>query len=405
MIIARGLGVSGQGRFSYLILIFGLIGSYGHFGILSSTSYFQKRSDYDTEDIFNTNIFYSFINSLIIFLVILFLSKNNFIFQNYDNKVIYLGYFFIIFNYIMVILRALYIGEERIHELNKFIFIGPVVNFILVTVLYYFNLLSVNLVFISKILVFLIPCLFLYKNLNIKFKPKINLRILKSEFKYGIILYFSALFVFLNYRADQFMIKNFLGVEELGIYSIGVQLAELLFLVPNSITTALTGRLYNMDLNDTDNQKKITTQTSKYTFYVSLFLSIIGIMMTPLIPIVYGKEYERASFVVVLLFIGIIFASIAKVSYSYFITKGNPKVHLIITGITLVINIILNYFLIPLLGINGAALASTISYFVYGFVYLLVFKLKEKICFKEFFYINKNDIKYIINIFKKKFQK
>jgi len=242
--------------------------------------------------------------------------------------------------------------------------------------------------------------IFLTVNLRINFKPAINFALLNAEFRYGIVLYFASLFIFLNYRVDQFMINYSLGKTELGIYSIGVRLAELLFLIPDSVTSALFGRLYNIKVDDASSQKSVLIKTTKYTFYMTLVLLVIGIMLVPLVPYVYGEDFSRAKEVIVLLFIGIVFASIARVSHSYFISKGKPMVHLCVTALTLSTNIALNLFFIPIWRINGAALASSISYTVYGLSYLIIFRVTEGIPFKDFFYISKEEIHDLVRLFK-----
>jgi len=185
-----------------------------------------------------------------------------------------------------------------------------------------------------------------------------------------------------------------LGNSQLGVYSIAVTLAELVFLVPISVGKAITGKLYNID-SRSNSRKFITSKTIKYTFYICLIVSIVGIFMTPLIPIMYGQDFAEASQVTIILFIGIIFASIGKVSSPYFFTKGKPQVHLSITSIVLFLNISLNLLLIPKFGINGAAIASTFSYIIYGLLYLYYFVTNEKFTINELLILNRLDFIYI----------
>ena len=102
----------------------------------------------------------------------------------------------------------------------------------------------------------------------------------------------------------------------------------------------------------------------------------------------------------VILLIGIIFASIGKVAPAYFYTKGRPNIHLIVAAIVLVINLLLNFVLIPTIGINGAALASTISYLFYGLIYVLMLK-KDGISIKQLLIIQKDDLKNLKQILPK----
>ena len=193
------------------------------------------------------------------------------------------------------------------------------------------------------------------------------------------------------------MIKDMLGNSELGIYSISVQLAELAFVFPTSISSAFEGRLYSCEEKD---RKKISAQIVRITFYTTFAICIIGILMKPLVAVLYGQEYERAGVSMVILLIGIIFASIGKVAPAYFYTKGRPNIHLIVAAIVLVINLLLNFVLIPTIGINGAALASTISYLFYGLIYVLMLK-KDGISIKQLLIIQKDDLKNLKQILPK----
>ncbi len=47
--------------------------------------------------------------------------------------------------------------------------------------------------------------------------------------------------------------------------------------------------------------------------------------------------------------------------------------------------------LIPLVGINGAAIASSISYFAYGIIYVIIFIRKEKFTFEGLFLFSDSD--------------
>jgi len=400
VIIARALGAEGQGTYSYLILVFGLLGSYGHLGILNATTFFQKRSSFAPDDVFSTNMLYCTVNAVVLTLIMWIAKASNTFLTDYEDWMLALGLLYILLSYLQILLTSFYVGDERIYKSNAYLFYGNLLYLALLFILFALGQLSVSIAVILNIIMHASSVIFLMVNLRINFKPAINFTLLKAEFKYGIVLYFASLFIFLNYRVDQFMINYSLGKTELGIYSIGVRLAELLFLIPDSVTSALLGRLYNIKIDDASSQKSVLIRTTKYTFYMTLVLLVIGIMLVPLVPYVYGDDFSRAKEVIVLLFIGIVFASIAKVSYSYFTSKGKPIVHLCVTALTLSTNIVLNLFFIPIWGINGAALASTISYTVYGLSYLIIFRVMERIPFRDFFYISKEEIHDLVNLFK-----
>jgi O-antigen/teichoic acid export membrane protein len=400
VITARALGPEGKGSIAYLLLIFGLIASYGHFGINNATTYFQKRTTYSEEEVFNNNISYLIINFFIISIIIFTLKYFGVILSDYDLSFVILGLLFVFFSYLLTSATGFYIGNERIVKLNQYYITSLIIRLVLITLLFIFKRINVKLIFSAYVISFFLYSYFLLRNIGIRYRFKLNADLLKKEFQYGLIIYFSALFVFLNYRVDQFMIKNMLGIGELGIYSIGVSFAELILLIPDSVSTALLGKLYNID-NFSPKRNFLTSMTIKYTFYICVALITIGSFLTPLIPLIFGQDFQRASMVTIILFSGIIFASIAKVAISYFFSQGRPKVHLVISFLVVVLNIIFNFLLIPVWGINGAAIASSISYFFYGVTYIIWFVFKEKFSFKDFFVFTEVDKKLFYSILKR----
>jgi len=66
-----------------------------------------------------------------------------------------------------------------------------------------------------------------------------------------------------------------------------------------------------------------------------------------------------------------------------------------VTAIIMVANIIFNFIFIPKLGIDGAALGSTLSYIMYGGLYLMLYKVKEKIPFRKMLLLSREDIRIV----------
>lgn len=388
ILIARALGVIRQGYFSYYLLIFGLIATYGNLSITNSNSYFIKKEKFERDKIISNNITILLILN-ILYAIIVFLLKD-IIFNSVSNRylllLIWIIYSFSImfFNYFSTI----HIVDETIYLYNRYSNFANILKCLVIVLLYLFNCLNIVTISATYSLIELLKTILIKHGLNIKLKLFLSFDILKEEFKYGIPLYLSALFIYFNYRADLFMVKAMLGDFQLGIYSIAVHLAELAFLVPTSIVSAFEARLYSVSK---ENKTKITEKTIKMSFYVTSIICLIGILCKPLVTVLYGREYEPAGLCMIILLLGIAFASIGKIAPAYFYTQGKPKIHLLVSSIVLLINIIFNYLLIPRYGINGAAIASTISYMFYGIIYLFFLK-KQNVSIKNIFNINKKDL-------------
>lgn len=391
IIVSRVLGAEGKGEVAYFLLFFTTIGQYGHFGITYATPYFSKKTKFSGEEVFNSNFSYIIFMCVIQSSLVIIAKSFGLIFKEYSYLTLFLGILILAFTMIAEFLSTVYIGNERIIEVNKITLASNIIKIALTIILWLAELLNIY----TYLLVLSLPVIFnsilLMRKSKQKYKFEINKVLMSKEFKFGITIYLATLFIFMNYKIDQFFIKFMLGTTELGVYSVSVSLAELLFLIPGSVASAILGRLYNMKNDTPEERARLTSNTIKVTFYVTFLIMIIGILCTPIIPVLYGKQYTGAIVPTIILFVGILFASIGKISSSYFQSSGEPKVHLYITFSVFAINIVFNAVLIPLAGINGAAIASSISYFAYGIIYVIIFIRKEKFTFEGLFLFSDSD--------------
>ena len=95
--------------------------------------------------------------------------------------------------------------------------------------------------------------------------------------------------------------------------------------------------------------------------------------------------------------IGMIFY---KMIYSYNISQGKRVINLIFLGTAAIVNIIGNLFLIPLIGMFGAAITSVVSYCVCGICFLVYFRKVSGISIYKLVVIQKEDFKMIKNFLK-----
>ena len=402
ILIARGLGPSNQGQFSFYVLIFSLIVSYGDFGIVCSTSYFMKRTNYKEDDVINNN--FSLLILLCIFYFLIILIFKNAIFNDNSLYFLLIWSMFFVTSFMSTCMVEVYTANENVYVYNKFYMYIHILKTILICILYFTNNISVMTVSIVYAILEIAKFILMSNGLKLKLKFKINLSMFKDELKYGIPLYLAALFIYLNYRVDQVMVKYYISNEALGIYALSVTLAELAKMVPDSIVSAFTGKLYNCKEEE---KKRIVALTIKMAFYITILISVIGVFCEPLITILYGDDYSAAGLSMIILLIGIPFLSVGKVSSVYFYTHGKTKLHMMISFLVLVLNVSLNFWLIPKYGIYGAALTSSLSYFLYATLYFIALS-RAGIPVNKIVFITKDDYnmlkKYIIK-FKKKIPK
>jgi len=397
ILVARSLGPEGKGFIAYLIMINELVVNYGHFGVLNAMSYFMKRTKNSEKAIFSSNLLFVLMLSVVYSLVILSLKNFDIYFQEYSFLYLIIGFAFILFSFLYLLLYQLNVGRDEVYKINKYHSVERVCYLVTISILFFIGHLSILSYFLTVTILKGLKVLLIFINSKTDFNPRFKKKLLIGEFKYGNIIFLAAFFHYLNYRVDQFMINHMLGKAELGIYSIGVQLAELALLIPASVAAPLLGNLLNKSLENHREIKKTTALTVKFTLYVTAAVAAIGVLMSPLVPLLYGQDFSRSGLILAVLLAGIIFASIGKVAPSYYVSIGKPKVPLILAFCVFSVNLLANLLLIPKYGILGAAIASTISYTFFGILYIFILKQKESIGLKELLVINKTELKMIIN--------
>lgn len=369
--VTRQLGDLGKGYLSFFMLIADMIMSYGHLGVMNATNYFQTRKGYEGETIFRNNMTYF---SLVwaVFAGILSLTYvTGIALKEYD-----IGLFILLLIYTLLLmfktlLNTLFIGVERIREMNRYYIISTIVSTVLV--LMFLSNISLTIYIVIKVVEQAVNVFLLLKNINYRYKVTLNLQLIKEEIKFGINPLISTLCIYLNYRVDQFFIKGFNGLGELGIYALAVSLVELVLIIPQTVANPITAKFYNLPL-DSPERKRLTIKTLRYGFSLCVMLALIGICFIPLIPIVYTKAFKGSMIVCFILFLSIPFVSISKITTPYFYSSGNTRIITKFSFTALITNLVLLFILTPRYGALGGAVASSISYLIYGVQYISYFR-------------------------------
>jgi O-antigen/teichoic acid export membrane protein len=164
----------------------------------------------------------------------------------------------------------------------------------------------------------------------------------------------------LNYRADLLLINLFLGPARAGVYAIALILTEALWYIPQSAATVLYPRV-------SCDEEPRRTRTTLAAARAILALSVVGgialyFVAEHYLYYVAGPKFEWAKPVIQILIPGVVAASVAKVLSSDLSGRGRPGLTSLAGLVAAATNIGLNVILIPLYGLNGAALASAVSY-------------------------------------------
>ena len=214
-----------------------------------------------------------------------------------------------------------------------------------------------------------------------------------EKHKHNYMLY-GALFGLFQYRLDFFIVGYFLDIASVGLYSVGMTLAELLWRIPTAITQVLLPKI--ADISDIEANKLTANVCRKTSFIIVVSSCIMYLLSEFFIILLYGNEYILSINVVKLILPGICFASIWKVITNDFMARGWAIYYSYSAFLSFILIIVFDIILIPLYGIYGAAIASSISYFS-SFIFLVfIFSIKTNQSL-FFFLPTKNDIRWFYN--------
>lgn len=162
---------------------------------------------------------------------------------------------------------------------------------------------------------------------------------------------------------DTLMLGYFMEAEDVGIYNVGISLSKLLMFavsILGFVFMPIAGELYARGrLEDLKRTYQVLTKwVFSATFPVFLVLFFFPEMT---LTFLFGKQYETASAVLKLLSLRYMVTLLMGSSSLLLTVLGRPRLLLGIAILGSVLNIVLNYTMIPAYGLTGAALATLIS--------------------------------------------
>ncbi len=163
-------------------------------------------------------------------------------------------------------------------------------------------------------------------------------------------------------KIDQIMIGNMLDKSSVGIYAVAVTFVTILGFVPTVLTQTVTPLLVKAYRNNVAQYEQLSQRFMNATTWVIIIIcSIICLIAGLLIRLTYGVQYTASIPILKILIFQEIGYCLAQTSGALIIIEGKQKVFVLRYLIGAFICISLNYLLIPLLGITGAAISGVVT--------------------------------------------
>ena len=175
----------------------------------------------------------------------------------------------------------------------------------------------------------------------------------------------SSIAIMVYMKIDHVMLGQMIGDEAVGIYSVAVRVSELWYFVPIIITSSVMPLiLKSKKLNEKQYYKRLQKLYDLMAFIsitISLFVTFLA---EPIVDLLFGANYISAAKVLKTHIWASVFVFLGVASHIWYIAEDRLKTALLLTICGAAVNVILNFLLIPKIGVVGSAISLVISQIV-----------------------------------------
>src|SRR5690242_7646273 len=365
IIVARWLGADGVGQLAVINVAVATIVQLGSFGLPSSNTYFiaQDQSHFRAAAI-NSLVFALGIGSILALALTATAALRPDWFGFVSPNLIRIAAISIPFQLITLIGLNILLAVGKIREFNLLDLAGQ--SFVLIYAVLVLLLLRSRLEMLitfntlaSILVVIVIATLLVVSARTLAHSRwRADIALLRRMIFYGLKFHISILAGAIIIRADLLVVNHFRGAAEAGVYSVASQFALLLMLLPGVIATLLFPRV----TTEQDARGETTCLVSRYTTLIMFACCLAAVPFSLLLPVVYGPAFTDATKLLLILLPGVYLIGLESVLVQHFNALGLPRAIPIYWIFTLILNLMLVFTLVPRLGAQGAAIASSISY-------------------------------------------
>jgi O-antigen/teichoic acid export membrane protein len=214
--------------------------------------------------------------------------------------------------------------------------------------------------------------------------------VVREQFRFSLKSGGIAVAGFLNLRVDVWVVGLMLDARLLGIYSLAVATAELMWQVSRPLIWTTFGRIAAAERSHS------IALTAAVTRNVLAVETVVGVILFAIAPVlitrVYGSAYADSANVVRWLIPGVIFyAATSTMGYYLSVKEGMPMAMFWMLTSSVIICALITATTLPVLGLYGAALATSVTYVLSAIVKGVLFMRTTGSSLRSFTLISAED--------------
>jgi O-antigen/teichoic acid export membrane protein len=391
IVLSRVLGAAGVGLYSSIIVVPMIVIGFTQLGIRRATMVHIGAGKLNTDHIVSA----VFILLLITSVLSVVISGLGFMFsesRNADPVLLMLVMATIPLVLCNVFAGGVFLGKQEILRAN-ILNSGPtIMNLVFVIIFVWILKLSIYGAFLGLFLGNLTMFIFVVYIVRKSYKItwKYHEKIMKSMVRLGAVFALSMFIMQLNYRIDIILLKKYSTLEQVGLYSLAVQIAEQLWYVPYAIDTIVLTR--SAKTADEKLVNKTVASILRVSFLIGLFgCFLIIVLAPPLLPLIFGEEFKGSVVMVQTILPGMMFLIAFRILNSRLSGMGKPQIAIYTFIPALIINVVLNLLWIPRFGGMGAVWATNLSYAFGSMLFVIIYLRKTLMSFSEMVTFRKSD--------------
>lgn len=191
-----------------------------------------------------------------------------------------------------------------------------------------------------------------------------SVRVLRRALTLGLHFHVGQCALQLLMRLDVLLLSAMAGLASVGIYSVAVSLTAPLAVFATTVSTSFLRQQFDgMDREAHGATVQLVAVTTVLVVPAAVALAVTSML---LVPLIWGDEFAAARSPLLLLIPGVVALAVQRPIGNYFVRMGHVRILNVRSVGAAVLNVLLCLALIPLWGVNGAALASSLAYIVYA---------------------------------------
>jgi O-antigen/teichoic acid export membrane protein len=371
-LVARYLGPENYGVYNYALAFVTLFTAISTLGLetLSVKSIVQQEEEE------GTILFTSLVLRVVGGVVLTFLASITIRFVAPDEEFVHLLVLIMSFTMIFKSLEVIeyWIQAYQKSKISSLIRMVTYVFSALLKIVFIFlegSLIHLALIYMSDALIIGFALIIAYfKNRTLQSKWKFKFQYAKNILSQSWYLILAGLMGTVFMQIDKVMLGAMLpNKEELGVYSAATQIASMWYFVPMAVITSMKPVI--MGKKKVDERSYLKSVQLLYTIvaWIGIVFGIVILLFSKIIiGILYGPDYIKAASILTISIWAGTFAMLGTAASTWMVTEGTQKYSTILLSGGAIVNIGLNFILIPILGGYGAAIATLTAQIIANFV-------------------------------------